>query len=261
MAYADRAGRARVDARNPRGFAVCDGCGEWYNRMNLMAQYDWAGDAMIDLGYRYCRRCLSKPQEQLRTVILPLDPVPIDDPRPEFPDINQNLNNFQQIVGPRGTFLHVPVAAEFDPTAPMKTKNALLIALFNGGLPVPVLTADDGTIYLTDDAGNILFQDGVNDISGQIAISGVGLRLANPNTLRNYLLIYNPAAPVLGTAQGQPILGGTGTVIIGTGSAIIQSAPSTSVAGTVWQSAVYALGLIAGAPFWAWEGIGVTVRP
>jgi len=225
-----------------------------------MVQFEWAGTSMIDLGYRYCRRCISKPQEQLRTVILPLDPVPINDPRPEFPEFNQNLNNFQQVVGPRGISLHVPVIAEFDPTAPLASKNALLIGLFETGLPVPVLTTDDGTMYLTDDDGNILLQDGVNDISGKIGPSGVGLRIADPNTSRNYLLVYNPAAPVLGTAQGQPILGGPGTVIVGTGSAVIQSADPSLARGIVWQTAVYTLGLIPGVPFWAWEGVGVTVR-
>jgi len=31
-----------------------------------------------------CRRCLDKPQIQLRTIVIPPDPLPVINPRPEF---------------------------------------------------------------------------------------------------------------------------------------------------------------------------------
>lgn len=76
-------GKAQVDRRRPRAFAVCDRCGFLYNRMNLQWQYEWAGPKTVNLNLLVCDPCLDIPQEQLRTFILPADPVPILNPRPE----------------------------------------------------------------------------------------------------------------------------------------------------------------------------------
>lgn len=193
---------------------------------------DWTGDALIDQGYRVCPSCWSKPQEQFRTPILPLDPVPIDNPRPEVAILNQNLNGFTQIVGPQGTSLQQPIITELDPTNPFTAKAQLLASAATGwGLPQPSLT----------------------DRSGSIAISGVPVLIAAANPSRKYLLAYNPASAGFGIAQGSPILGSPGTVIVGTGSALLQNTLATPPSA-IWQGAVYALGLMPGAPLWVWEG-------
>ena len=77
-------GRARVDARRPESFAVCDRCGFWYNHSDLTYQSQWSGTRLQNLYLLVCRRtCLDIPQEQLRTVVLPPDPTPTYFARPE----------------------------------------------------------------------------------------------------------------------------------------------------------------------------------
>jgi hypothetical protein len=326
MPYANQSGHARTNPRAPQAFAVCDDCGAWYNRVNLYVQREWYGDNLADTGYRVCRRCLSKPQPQLKPVILPQDPIPIIDSRPERyqaqqsingptrPIVWQNQNGFTQIVGPQGIRIQMPVLAEFDPTNPIEGKNQLWISLFNAGYPVPVLTDDFGNI-LTDDFGNVLLQDGVTEGSGTIGFPGVGQKIfagyplpilisddglsvltaddgtvllqdgADPTGVplyvptvadayaRNNIMIYNPtglmlcaaqnAAPTIGISAasligslrtGNPTASNAeaGTVYVGTGEALMQNILETTDA-VLWQGSVWVLGLVPGAPYWAWE--------
>jgi len=84
MAYASKAGRAIANARNPRAQAVCDRCGMWYQRQNLVFQRDWRGTNLQNLYILVCTRtCLDVPQSQLRSIVIPPDPVPIYQPRVE----------------------------------------------------------------------------------------------------------------------------------------------------------------------------------
>jgi len=83
MGYASRSGRARTSARNPRAFGVCDRCALWYNHQNLKWQYDWAGASLINKRILVCDTCYDTPQNQLRAIVLPADPVPIINPRTE----------------------------------------------------------------------------------------------------------------------------------------------------------------------------------
>lgn len=84
MAYASKAGRARVSAKNPQAQGVCDRCGIWYNLVDLVWQFDWRGTSLQNLWIRVCKRtCLDVPQAQLRAIQLPADPVPVWQPRPE----------------------------------------------------------------------------------------------------------------------------------------------------------------------------------
>lgn len=82
MAYASRAGRARTNPSNPQAHAFCDRCGGRYNHVNLTWQLDWAGVGMINKRILVCRTCLDTPQSQLRSIVLPPDPIPILNPRP-----------------------------------------------------------------------------------------------------------------------------------------------------------------------------------
>lgn len=81
MAYASQSGRAKVSSSNPRAFGICDRCGFLYNHDNLQWQFDWAGASLINKRILVCNTCLDVPQEQLRAIVLPADPVPIMNPR------------------------------------------------------------------------------------------------------------------------------------------------------------------------------------
>jgi len=83
VSYASRSGRARTSSRNPQAHAICDRCGGRYNHVDLQWQYDWAGASTVNKRILVCSRCLDNMQPQLRAIILPADPVPILNPRPE----------------------------------------------------------------------------------------------------------------------------------------------------------------------------------
>lgn len=77
-------GRAQISARAPRATAICDRCGFFYNHDELQWQWDWLqGPRLFNLRILVCRTCLDVPQENGRTIVLPPDPVPILNPRPE----------------------------------------------------------------------------------------------------------------------------------------------------------------------------------
>ena len=81
MAYASQAGRARTSPNNPQAHAICDRCGFRYNHVNLSWQFDWAGASLINKRLLVCNTCNDMPQQQLRAIIVPADPMPIMNPR------------------------------------------------------------------------------------------------------------------------------------------------------------------------------------
>lgn len=97
MAYASKAGRARTSARSPQAHAICDRCGFRYNHVNLRWQYDWAGASLINRRILVCNICYDTPQEQLRAIVVPADPVPIINPR--VPNYAQDASNTRVTSG------------------------------------------------------------------------------------------------------------------------------------------------------------------
>lgn len=79
-------GRAKVSTRNPEAFAICNNCGFQYNHSELRWQFQWGGNKLVNLRQLVCRRCNDIPQNQLRAIILPADPIPVMNPRvPNYP--------------------------------------------------------------------------------------------------------------------------------------------------------------------------------
>lgn len=83
MGYASKLGRARVNARNPQAAGICDRCGFVFQRTSLRFQYDWRGTTIQNLYQLVCNACYDTPQEQLRAIVVPADPIPIINPRPQ----------------------------------------------------------------------------------------------------------------------------------------------------------------------------------
>jgi hypothetical protein len=78
-------GRARVNPRAPSAFGVCDNCGMWYNRAALVDEMQYQGNAVRPTGFKVCTRtCMDVPQPQLASPVLPSDPKPVLQPRPEL---------------------------------------------------------------------------------------------------------------------------------------------------------------------------------
>lgn len=74
-------GRARVSTRNPQAFGICDRCGFLYNHHRLQWQMQWGGASLYNTRMLVCDTCLDTPQQQLRAIVVPADPVPIQNPR------------------------------------------------------------------------------------------------------------------------------------------------------------------------------------
>lgn len=104
MAYASQAGRARTSARSPQAHAICDRCGFRYNLVDLNWQYDWRGASLQNIKLLVCKSCYDEPQEQLRAIVIPADPVPVPNPRiQDFVTAEQNtrVTSGQNTVDPK----------------------------------------------------------------------------------------------------------------------------------------------------------------
>lgn len=80
-------GKARVSMRSPQAQAVCDRCYLNYSHSNLSWQMQWSGVKLQNLRILVCKTCLDCPQPQLKTIVIPPDPLPVLNPRPENYDI------------------------------------------------------------------------------------------------------------------------------------------------------------------------------
>lgn len=93
MGMSSLSGHARTSISNPDPFAVCDICGNWWNHSRLNWQYQWAGNDVVNLRLLACPDCLDTPNEQLRSLVLPPDPIPTKDPRLEPFQYDANAGN------------------------------------------------------------------------------------------------------------------------------------------------------------------------
>lgn len=69
--------------RSPNALAVCDRCSFTYNHSDLSWDYQWSGVKLQNLRLLVCKTCLDTPQTQLKTIVIPPDPLPVLNPRPE----------------------------------------------------------------------------------------------------------------------------------------------------------------------------------
>lgn len=137
MGYASLSGRARTSSRSPQAFAVCDRCSKWYNHANLSWQFDWAGASLINKRILVCRSCTDVPQNQLRAIVIPADPLPVKNPRTEpyaYDETNTRVVSQAPTIDPN-TGLAVPGLA-------------------------PVLQTQDGQDFTTQPIGNPVGLDG-----------------------------------------------------------------------------------------------------
>ena len=231
MAYGNRIGRARLNPRKPSAFGVCDRCGTWYLLNDLGRQFQWTGPALQDLGILVCARCNDVPQEQFRTVILPPDPVPRINPRPE---VNTTL------------------AAVADGNVP--------VAPFNLGFSVYVLGAPAiGRIPTTkpDALAAIAVASGVAtpgtevDQSITIATAQVSQQVMAANVARSWVALYNPFVSPIAIATGAAVWGAETNVMRGPGQAMFWATAQGN--GTPWAGVISAVSLAAGTVLWAWE--------
>jgi len=84
MAYRWHPKNAEVDPDNPRAWGTCDRCGFVCNLDKLQWQYSYLGTfEPQNTRFLVCGRCLDPLNAQDTPVILPPDPAPIFNARPE----------------------------------------------------------------------------------------------------------------------------------------------------------------------------------
>ncbi len=75
--------RARTDPTSPAAWATDDRSGFVGNHEDLRWQYEWAGLKLINKQILVYSDMYDEPQRQLGTIVLPPDPLPIMNARPE----------------------------------------------------------------------------------------------------------------------------------------------------------------------------------
>jgi len=75
--------RAKVDATSPRAWATSDRSGFIGNHENMQWQFQWRGKSLINTKVLVYPDEMDVPQRQLGILIIPPDPPPIMNARPE----------------------------------------------------------------------------------------------------------------------------------------------------------------------------------
>lgn len=97
MAYASKEGRTRIDSRNPSASGQCDRCGFLYNHSHLRWQMDYSGAGIYNKRILVCEKCYDTPQQQLKVIVIPPDPLPVLNARP--PDYVNSEANYRVVSG------------------------------------------------------------------------------------------------------------------------------------------------------------------
>ena len=88
--------RAAVDPYDPRAWGTSDRNGFVGNHENMCWQFDWRGTTLVNLRVLVFEDELDEPQRQLGTIILPPDPVPVLNARPENYYIDEQTQRVTQ---------------------------------------------------------------------------------------------------------------------------------------------------------------------
>lgn len=219
MAQGDIQGRARTSPSRPQAKGVCDRCGEWYLLSALEKQMEYFGPSLQWTGFLVCRdKCLDVPQPQNIPLILPPDPVPVKNPRPEYFLSDYGLQGFTQYQ----PFL--PAYAQQSEADVL----AALAALSGVATPAPYLT-----------------------YSNILRTANVSQGLFPADAGRTWMAIYNPNATQIAVAFGDSTTwDAAANLILGPGQAI-QMATNLSTA------AMSVIGLIPNVPYMAWEASSI----
>jgi hypothetical protein len=91
----------KFDAKNPRGIAICDGCGFLVQHSHLREKKDYRGGSVpVGLSLYVCASCDDVPQPYYSRLLLRPDPVPLRNPRPDYNPsyVVLDENGIQRIV-------------------------------------------------------------------------------------------------------------------------------------------------------------------
>ena len=73
-----------LNTRDPWALAICDGCGFLVSHKHLREKMDYrGGNTPEPLGLWVCATCDDVPQPYFKKQVLPPDPIPVVNPRPD----------------------------------------------------------------------------------------------------------------------------------------------------------------------------------
>lgn len=230
MALGDLQGRAKTSATNPEAKGMDDFSGFWHPLSKLKKVYQWAGSGLRDTGYLSADP--DRPFEQYRTLILPPDPRPRDNPRIDpavtapwplntfAPPTTPDNQGFTQFV------LESPALGDY----PMTKIDVLAQVAALTGIPTPPGVVDRSVTTLQN--------------------RSVSVMAANP--LRTWLLIYSPAVPPVAMALlDQAFWGGITNLPIGPGQCFFWA--DAQMLTATYKGALSIVGLIPGMNLFAFE--------
>lgn len=224
MGSTSRKGKAQINPNAPRALGICDRCGDLHNLEALQYQYEWRGTVLMNTQLRVCDWCRDIPNEQLRAIILPPDPLPVYDPRVEPYAIDEKSEYIitASFVGRAGVDVVVtsapqPFMASFSVTAAMSATLKVqqqITALISGSANMVVAFAGQQTIIAgIGVSANVtaLLQSGL-----KIQGATISTTAAMTGTLmvgQTIVATVNPAASMAATLQQGIVVG---AVSIGT---------------------------------------------
>jgi hypothetical protein len=98
MGYASIQGRARTSSKKPAAKGICDRCGFVYQFTQLQWQWEYRGPTTQNIRVLVCPPCLDRVQDNLRTIVLPMDPEPIINARVQ--DFERAETNYRAVSKP-----------------------------------------------------------------------------------------------------------------------------------------------------------------
>lgn len=196
-------GRAEVSESKPRAWGICQRCGFMTNLYKLQWQWQWGGFTLFNTGLLVCDECWDKPAQFLKTVVLPPDPPPLYNVRPE---------NYQ--IDEEGPTVDISAFMDLDTS----TLSVLYLDLFDGP------PNDGGSTVLetlTGSATRTNFLANMGTVSDQrasnaSAIDFVTFALESANIV--YIGAYDAATS--GTLLGSAPIGIPTTIVMGSGCQI-----------------------------------------
>jgi hypothetical protein len=205
-------GNATINPNSPTALGICDRCGFLYNHNQLQWQFAWRGPTLQNIKILVCRSCLDVSQEQLRTIVLPPDPVPIMNARPE--DYVGADNPMSGIGASPNAFL-----PQYSNQIGNLTGGGGVAAAFNGSINKPAWRCANNTI------SNSSFNNyvGVN-WSGGVTVMPVPSALTTP-VITHSLLSFTAYAP-----NDRSFLGQVATQYV------VQTSPTGGTAYAAWTT-------------------------
>jgi hypothetical protein len=138
MTYRPHGKHVRIDEDMPQALGICDYTGFVHNRVDLVRQMEYRGNALVWTGFYVGKSYADKPNEQLKPPILPPDPVPIREPRMQQPTQitwSGNYTSFWPNLNPPDSWANWSGSEDGIPALPQSQRLTLLQQGGNSGSP------------------------------------------------------------------------------------------------------------------------------